>query len=465
MVMTETARRLLVEVGPARREDPRRAARRAGGARAAAAELATARRPRYVAPCPGGYAASTRFLLSTFGLLSAGKGIETMIDALPAIIERHPEVLYLIAGRTHPQIARREGEEYRLGLERAVVELGLERPRRVRRPLPGGRRAGRPARGDRRLRDAVPEPGADRIRRADVRDRRRVRRRLDAVPVRRGHAPSGAGQDRPFGDPGSARRCGVHSRAARCARAARAEARRVGAELAWPAVAEATAAVLGEAAGVRSAPPTPSARARGCEGPHRPPANARRRRRDHPARERRDPEPLHGYCVDDVARLAVVALELARRGDEQGGRRSLYRVARVPVRRDRADGAGMRNFMAYDRRWLDEPHVGDHVGRSVWALGEVLVDRLGAGRRRPDRPDARLPGRLPRPRGRRCAPRRTRRSGSRGSIRTGSTPAPARCSSGVVDQLAGRIRATVRCGLALVRGSPDATTTPACRTR
>ncbi len=33
----------------------------------------------------------------------------------------------------------------------------------------------------------------------------------------------------------------------------------------------------------------------------------------------------------------------------------------------------MRNFMSYDRRWLDEPHVGDHVGRSVWALGEILA--------------------------------------------------------------------------------------------
>jgi hypothetical protein len=32
----------------------------------------------------------------------------------------------------------------------------------------------------------------------------------------------------------------------------------------------------------------------------------------------------------------------------------------------------MRNFMSYDRRWLDEPHVGDHVGRTIWALGEIL---------------------------------------------------------------------------------------------
>ena len=33
----------------------------------------------------------------------------------------------------------------------------------------------------------------------------------------------------------------------------------------------------------------------------------------------------------------------------------------------------MRNFMSYDRRWLDEPHIGDHVGRSIWALGDILA--------------------------------------------------------------------------------------------
>src|SRR5204862_2486281 len=38
-----------------------------------------------------------------------------------------------------------------------------------------------------------------------------------------------------------------------------------------------------------------------------------------------------------------------------------------------AEDAGMHNFMGYDRRWLDEPHVGDHVGRSIWALGDILA--------------------------------------------------------------------------------------------
>ena len=79
-----------------------------------------------------------------------------------------------------------------------------------------------------------------------------------------------------------------------------------------------------------------------------------------------------GYCVDDVARLAVVALELSRRYGEQPWNTILYRsLAFLSAATDR-NGAGMRNFMGYERHWLDEPHVGDHVGRSIWALGEVL---------------------------------------------------------------------------------------------
>ncbi|HSO02004.1 MAG TPA: hypothetical protein VLS46_05715, partial [Gaiellaceae bacterium] len=83
------------------------------------------------------------------------------------------------------------------------------------------------------------------------------------------------------------------------------------------------------------------------------------------------PSRESGYCVDDVARLSVVALELARRGDEQMWTSIVYRS--LAFLQDATEpGAGMRNFMGYDRRWLDEPHTGDHVGRSIWALGEIL---------------------------------------------------------------------------------------------
>jgi len=57
-------------------------------------------------------------LILTFGLLSPNKGIEYVIEALPAIIEKHPEVVYLIQGATHPAVKRDKGEMYRLSLQR-----------------------------------------------------------------------------------------------------------------------------------------------------------------------------------------------------------------------------------------------------------------------------------------------------------------------------------------------------------
>ena len=67
-----------------------------------------------------------RFVFSTFGLLNSGKSIETALDALPTIINKFPNVLYLIIGKTHPTVKAEEGEKYRNFLEDKVVELGLQ---------------------------------------------------------------------------------------------------------------------------------------------------------------------------------------------------------------------------------------------------------------------------------------------------------------------------------------------------
>jgi len=64
-------------------------------------------------------------ILLTFGLLSRGKGIEYVIQALPEIIKSHPSVLYAIVGETHPAVRRKEGERYRLKLTKLILELGL----------------------------------------------------------------------------------------------------------------------------------------------------------------------------------------------------------------------------------------------------------------------------------------------------------------------------------------------------
>lgn len=67
-----------------------------------------------------------RKVILTFGLLSEGKGIEYVIDAMPAIVAAHPEAVYVVAGATHPEIRRRDGEAYRHELERRARDLGVD---------------------------------------------------------------------------------------------------------------------------------------------------------------------------------------------------------------------------------------------------------------------------------------------------------------------------------------------------
>ncbi len=377
IVMTETARRMVVQVGACADEKiavvPHGAPTELAVARA---ELDAGRRPRYVTSAVGGYARmESRFLLSTFGLLSPGKGIEVTLDALPAVVERHPEVLYVVAGRTHPQIARRTGEEYRLMLERRILDLGLGDHVQL---------------DDRYL--AVEEL-ADLLAATDVfvtpyTSREQSSSGALTFALAAGCAvvstpywyasdmlSSGAGRFVGFGDSAALgdTLCDLIESPAALA-VARDEAARIGATFGWPSIAEVTASVLREA--VSAAPRrTPMADA-GLEFAEV--------RTDHLLALVDDcgivqhargaiPNRETGYCVDDVARLTVVALELERRTGDRVWAAALYRALAFLSDATDADGAGMRNFMSYDRRWLDEAHVGDHVGRAVWALGDVLT--------------------------------------------------------------------------------------------
>lgn len=64
-------------------------------------------------------------VLLTFGLLSPNKGIEHVIEALPAILKQHPNVVYIVLGATHPNLIAHEGESYRLKLERLAADRGV----------------------------------------------------------------------------------------------------------------------------------------------------------------------------------------------------------------------------------------------------------------------------------------------------------------------------------------------------
>ncbi|MGL6278525.1 MAG: glycosyltransferase [Gaiella sp.] len=367
IVLTETARDLLV-TGATCPADKIRVVPHGAPPVLARRSQASARRRT------GAAGDDDRFVLSTFGLISEGKGLETVIAALPAIVERHPEVLYVIAGRTHPDVARREGERYRLGLEQAVLDNGL----------------GDHVEFDDRFLSI--DEIAELLAATDVfvtpyRDREQISSGALTFGIAAGCAVvstpywyaqdmlgSGAGTIVPFADPPALAEavCRFVEEPALLA-AARREARPIGAELTWPSVAAATALVLDEAVAL-----APRRRTVATIDPH-----LIDLRTDHLLTLVDDvgivqhangviPARVSGYCVDDVARLAVVALELARRGDAQAWTSILYRS--LAFLDDAAEqGSGMRNFMGYDRRWLDEPHVGDHVGRSVWALGEILA--------------------------------------------------------------------------------------------
>src|SRR6266853_6991063 len=65
-------------------------------------------------------------ILLTFGLLSPNKGIENVIQALPQILSKHKNVVYIVAGATHPHVLRRDGDKYRASLQALAKEMGVE---------------------------------------------------------------------------------------------------------------------------------------------------------------------------------------------------------------------------------------------------------------------------------------------------------------------------------------------------
>lgn len=324
-----------------------------------------------------------RQVLLTFGLLSPNKGIEYVIEALPAILSQHPNVVYLVLGSTHPHIKRRDGEAYRHALQELARARGVEEAVRFYDRFAA-------------LDELVQFISATDIYITPYLNPAQITSGALAYTVGAGKVvistpywyaeellTGGRGLLTPFRDPEAIADAVLYVLNHEDERnAIRKRAYRYGREMIWPNVAHRYMELFERTRAERAQRPRPVAPAARLE--HRsselPALNL-----DHLHRMTDDtgilqhatfnvPNYSEGYTTDDNARALITAVLL----DE--------------VEPDAAEAAGMlaarylaflwhafnpergrfRNFMSYDRRWLEEAGSEDSHARALWALGTVL---------------------------------------------------------------------------------------------
>lgn len=341
--------------------------------------------------------AAGRTVLLTFGLLSPGKGIEQAIRAMPAIVASRPDVLYLVLGATHPNILRREGEAHRESLMRLAEQLGVtDHVRFLDRfvDLPTLTRAIAAA-------DIYLTPYLSEAQSVSGTLAYSFGMGKAVISTPYWHAAEllaeGRGVLVPFADPPAiaAAVVGLLADPDRL-RAMRETAYSLGQDMRWSRIgaryrdvfdrarleapcrrgaAPQTAAAIMRAAGAVAQPQ------REAWVPSRHGAAAPQVKLTHLTRLL-DPTGIaqhatraivnraHGYCLDDNARGLVLATLLGP--DASAPPADLLGVTAAFVQHAWDAGAGrFRNFMAYDRRWLEAVGSDDSHGRAIWALGTV----------------------------------------------------------------------------------------------
>ena len=329
------------------------------------------------APLQERFGFAGRQVLLTFGLLSPNKGIETMIRALPAIVAAHPDALYVVLGATHPHLVARQGEAYRNSLVALADELGVA--------------------GAVRFIDGFlqQEELLDYLQSADIYvipylTETQITSGTLAYAVALGkpvvstpfwHATELLADDTgilvPFGD---SRRFAeeiitlLDEPARMETLSARAYA--AGREMVWRKLAEAYLAICEEA--VRRRPVRIPAVHRPAERQLVPPrVEAIERMTDNCGMIQHSifavPDRGHGYCVDDNCR----ALMLMHRVDgDAAARADMLAVTYASFVQHAWNGdlGRFRNFMGFNRAWLEQEGSEDSFGRSLWAIGATTAE-------------------------------------------------------------------------------------------
>jgi glycosyltransferase involved in cell wall biosynthesis len=310
---------------------------------------------------------SDRALILTFGLLSPGKGVETVIAAMPDIVERHPGALYMVLGATHPHCLGSMGEQYRESLITLAAELKITENVRF-------------VDGFFETEDIL-----DYLTAADV----YVTPYLNPAQVTSGtlayatglgkpivstpyvHAKEllGAGYGRlvDFGDtPGFADAIVGLLDDSEGTLALRRRTYALGRTMIWPRLAERSMARFEEVAARREKTVVPL---RAATIPVCLPNDAILRMTDDTGMFQHSilgvADRAHGYCIDDNARALMLYNRDAALTD---ARVSHIYAAFVQDAWNPATGR-FRNFMGYDRRWLEDVGSDDSCGRTLWALG------------------------------------------------------------------------------------------------
>ncbi len=353
-------------------------------------------------------------VILTFGLLSPNKGIEVVIDAMPAILSRRPDAIYVVLGASHPNLVRREGEKYRESLVARTHSLGIE---------------------DHVVfldRFVDHETLLEFISMCDV----YVTPYLDEAQMTSGtlaysfglgkpvvstpywHAQellaNGRGMLVPFGDVATTADAIAFLLIDDKARQAMGEqAYAISRSMTWPRAAARYQNMFHDAR--RSQRLSTLTRQRGMVGPrdrtfpslialpgasptlaHKIAASARPTPEMRTSHLRsmcddvglfqhavhRVPDRLHGYCVDDNARALLVACALGGKREECLAEALTDRFSAFVQHAWNTDTKRFRNFMSFDRRWLEPSGSEDSHGRTLWALGECARSDWNVSRRR-----------------------------------------------------------------------------------
>jgi glycosyltransferase involved in cell wall biosynthesis len=315
-------------------------------------------------------------VLMTFGLLSPGKGIETMIRAMPQVIAARPNAVYLILGATHPHLVAREGERYRESLAELAQSLGVgEAVRFVNDYVDTPKLLEYLSAADIYV---TPYPNVAQITSGTLSYAVSLGKPVISTPY--WHAAElladGRGVLTPFNDPGAMGEAAIALLTDADRQAAiRQKAYAAGREMIWSRLAE---GFMGLFRAVRSDNLVGLHTASNMELPE--PALGGVIRMSDPVGILQHglisvPDRNHGYCVDDNARALMLMLRLERAGFEAPAALTTT-YASFLHHAWNGDLGRFRNFMGYDRRWLEDVGSDDSFGRSFWAACYTAANAL-----------------------------------------------------------------------------------------